>query len=150
MSLLPPSVLVSSPFFCLPSSKTFKSPKATSFPLSSLLFPFPASWPWLQLWKIEKLWLLCHYRSISFFPSFTAPFSVWIQTDLSPISISGFGFSPLILYLLVQFVFHRLKLCLTLGAKPLLFSAGQIENNSFSELQKACSLLISAAPLCIF
>lgn len=67
--------------FSLPSSKTFKSPKATSFPLSSLLFPFPASWPWLQLWKIEKLWLLCHYHSISFFPRFTAPFSVSIHTD---------------------------------------------------------------------
>lgn len=78
---LPPLLpLVSSSFFCLPSFKTFKSPRVTSFPLSSLLFPFPASWPWLQLWKIEKFWLLCHPHSISFFPSFTAPFYVSIQT----------------------------------------------------------------------
>lgn len=84
-------------FFCLPSFKTFKSPQAASFPLSSLLFPFPASWPWLQLWKIEKLWLLCHpYSSLVSLLLFLFKFRLTYLYF-----ISAFWLSPLILYLLV-------------------------------------------------
>ncbi len=142
-----PSCWFPLPFFASHPLRLSKAPRQLPFLYLLSFSHFLPLDPDSSSGKKEKFWLLCHHHSISFFPRFTAPFSVSVQTDLSQIYIPAFRFSPLILCLLVIFIFHTLKLCLTLEANLLLFSAEKwkvcfSKISPFQSNEEACIFLV--------